>query len=112
MMTKQLNLKHTAVGLTIAAIIGTLISWLSGLPFWASFMIASVAMILNGILAEYEDNLPGGFNNPMSKDEIKTEKQRRKKCFLPIRIGIRAILIVIFIGLVWLYLNKGLWPML
>lgn len=101
------DLKYTVIGLAISAIIGALISWLSSLPFWTSFAIAILAIILNGILAEYEDNLPVGFNNPMPEDEIKVEIQRRKKRILQIRIGIWAIFIIILIGLAWLYWNKS-----
>lgn len=77
---KRINLKYTAGGLAIAVIIGSLISWFSDLPFWASFAIVVVAMVLNGVLAEYEDNLPGGFNNLMSEDEIKIEKEKNNFC--------------------------------
>jgi len=79
----------------------------SDLPFWASFIIVVVAMALNGILAEYEDNLPGGFNNPMSEDEIKIETERRKRKLLPIRIGIWVVFIAILSVFAWLYWNKG-----
>lgn len=106
-MIKRLDLKYTAIGLAIAAIIGALISWLSSLPFWASFTIVVVAMMLNGILAEYEDNLPGGLNNPVSKDEIKYETQKKNKKYFLIRIGIWVVFIAIIIGFVWLYWNKG-----
>jgi hypothetical protein len=85
--------------LAIAVIIGALISWFSSLPFWASFAIVVVAMVLNGVLAEYEDNLPGGFNNPMSEDEIKIENEKRKKRLLPIRIVIWSVFVSI---LIWL----------
>ena len=106
-MIKRLDPKYTAIGLMIAAIIGALITWLSKLPFWASFMIVVVAMVLNGILAEYEDNLPGGFNNPMPEDEIRAVTQRKNKSYFTIRIGVWAIFILILIGFAWLYWNKG-----
>jgi cytoskeletal protein RodZ len=64
-------------------------------------------MILNGILAEYEDNLPGGFNNPMSEDEIKIETERRKRRLLLVRIGIWVVFIAILTILAWLYWNRG-----
>lgn len=107
-MLNRIDLKYTAVGLTIAAIISALISTFSDLPFWASFIIVVVAMMLNGILAEYEDNLPGGFNNPMSEDEIKIETERRKRKLLPIRIGIWVVFIAILSVFTWLYWNKSL----
>lgn len=43
---------------------GALMSWLSGLPFWAGFVIVAVALLINGAVAEVEDQAPGGFNNP------------------------------------------------
>ena len=93
--------------MAIAGIIGALVSWFSSLSFWASFAIVVVAMVLNGILAGYEDNLPGGFNNPMSEDERKFEKEKRKKRLLPIRIGIRVVFVLILIWLLWMYFNKS-----
>jgi len=66
-----------------------------------------VAMVLNRLLAEYEDNLPGGFNNPMSEDEIKIENERRKRRLLPIRIGIWVVFGLIIIWFAWLYYKKG-----
>ena len=106
-MLNRIDLKYTAVGLTIAAIISALISTVSDLLFWASFIIVVVAMMLNGILAEYEDNLPGGFNNPMSEDKIKIETERRKRKLLPIRIGIWVVFIAILSAFAWLYWKKG-----
>lgn len=38
---------------------GWFIHWLSQLPFSISFTVAAVAMLLNGLLAEIEDRLPG-----------------------------------------------------
>jgi ribose/xylose/arabinose/galactoside ABC-type transport system permease subunit len=106
-MIKRLDLKYTAVGLAIAVIIGALISWFSSLPFWASFAIVVVSMVLNGVLAEYEDNRPGGFNNPMSGDQIKIENDKRKKRLLPIRILIWGVFVFILTWLVWLYTNRS-----
>jgi hypothetical protein len=105
-MNKRFNIKYITIGLAIAAIIGALTSWISGLPFWASFAIVLFAMILNGVLAEHEDNLPGGFNNPMSKDEIEIENKKRRKRLLPFRIGCGSILLLVLLWLTWLYLNR------
>jgi hypothetical protein len=37
---------------------------LSGLRFWVCFLIALFAVLVNGWLATWEDEQPGGFNNP------------------------------------------------
>ena len=106
-MNKIFDLKYTVAALAIAGIIGAVVSWFSSLSFWASFAIVLVAMVFNGILAVYEDNRPGGFNNPMSEDEIKIEKEKRKKRLLPYRIGLWVVITLILIWFVWLYFNKN-----
>ena len=35
-----------------------------GMPYWGAFAITLIALLLNGWLAVWEDNQPGGFNNP------------------------------------------------
>jgi hypothetical protein len=52
------------VGFGIAALAALAFSTFTGLPFWAGLGIAVVALLINGWLAEWEDNQPGGFNNP------------------------------------------------
>lgn len=105
-MKYPINFKYTLLGLGIAATIGFIISAFSNLPFWAAFIIVAVAMFLNGLLAEYEDNLPGGFNNPMSKEEIKFQNKKRNKKLLPYRIAIWGALALILIWLLWIYATK------
>ena len=105
-MKYPINLKYTLFGLGIAAAIGFIISALSNLPFWAATIIVAVAMFLNGLLAEYEDNLPGGFNNPMSEGEIRFEKEKRNKKLLPYRIAMWGVLALILIWLLCIYATK------
>jgi NAD/NADP transhydrogenase alpha subunit len=105
-MKYSIDPKYTLFGLGIAAAIGFIISALSNLPFWAATIIVAVAMFLNGLLAQYEDNLPGGFNNPMSQEEIKREKKKRNKKLLPYRIAIWGALALILIWLLWIYATK------
>lgn len=38
------------------------------LDFWVSFSITAAALVLNGIIAEVEDRMPGGFLNPRKKN--------------------------------------------
>ena len=40
------------------------ISHWSGLSFWVMLPIVVVAVLINGFVATFEDDLPGGFNNP------------------------------------------------
>ena len=46
---------------------GALLAWLSGMPFWSGAAIAAVALVVNGVIAEVEDNAPGGCNDPRGK---------------------------------------------
>lgn len=50
--------------LALCALGVVVLSWLSGLPFWAGAGIVAVALLVNGAVAEVEDQAPGGFNNP------------------------------------------------
>ncbi|UCG60296.1 MAG: hypothetical protein JSV52_08130 [Candidatus Zixiibacteriota bacterium] len=106
-MNRILDLKYTIAVLAIVGIIGALLSWFSGLSFWASLAIVVAAMVLNGILAVFEDDLPGGFNNPMSEYEMKSAKEERMKRLLRIRIGMWVVIVLILIWFVWLYFNKS-----
>ena len=60
------------IGLSIAALIAWGIHYFTGFSFGASLAIAVVSMLINGIVAEDEDNAPGGFNNPLPGDKEKT----------------------------------------
>lgn len=52
------------------AILSGLVSYFFNAPFWLVFPIASGAIFLNGLLATWEDRLPGGFENPNGKKSI------------------------------------------
>jgi hypothetical protein len=52
------------IGLSAVALIALAMAHWTSLPFWAAFLIVVVGMVVNGIVAEHEDNAPGGFNNP------------------------------------------------
>ena len=60
------------IGLSIAALVAWGFSYFFGLGFWPVFAILVVAMLINGIVVEAEDNAPGGFNNPLPRDKKKT----------------------------------------
>ena len=40
-------------------------NYFSGLSFWVLFAIVAVAILINGAAALLEDEMPGGFNNPI-----------------------------------------------
>jgi len=60
----KLNLKIFILSLSIGSLIAAILTYFSGLPFWGALLIVLGAMLINGIIAEKEDNAPGGFLNP------------------------------------------------
>jgi hypothetical protein len=56
-------------GMGLVALGALLLRAISDMPFWACFLIALGALLVNGWLAEWEDNQPGGFNNPRDEDK-------------------------------------------
>ena len=59
-----MNFKVTLLELAILALISIPIARLAHTNYWLVFFIAIGALLLNGWLAQWEDNQPGGFNNP------------------------------------------------
>ena len=101
-MKRQIGYKYFFSGLTIAGVIGAVLSALANIPFWAAFALVAFSMFLNGLLAEYEDSLPGGFNNSMSPEEIALVKTEKRKKLLPWRIATWAVLNGIIVLIVWI----------
>jgi hypothetical protein len=69
------KLRGFLIGLGIATLGAVVIRTFSGLSFLACLAIAVGAMLVNGWVAEWEDNRPGGFNNP-TPDDPSTRTQR------------------------------------
>ena len=74
----------------------------------AAFIIILVAMVLNGLVAAFEDNLPGGFNNPMALEEKEIELKKRKKKYLPARITVWAIFVALLLWMLLMYVSNGI----
>jgi hypothetical protein len=70
----KFNPRAFVIGISIAALLGGLISYFSGFGFWPAFAISVFALLINGIIATVEDEMPGGFNNP---DKGNQRKQKR-----------------------------------
>ena len=56
------------ISLIVVALLAAAISAASGLKFWWAFLIVAGAVLINGLVATLEDDLPGGFNNPDGSD--------------------------------------------
>lgn len=75
-MKKIIHWRSFIVGVSIAAGLGLLVHFLSGLGLWLSFAVGIVALLVNGIIAIIEDEAPGGFNNPRPISESQSAKKR------------------------------------
>ncbi len=63
-MGKYSNIIFFLSGVAVASLIAALVSHFSRLNFWVCFGIVLLSMIINGLVAEYEDRKLGGFLNP------------------------------------------------
>ena len=70
-MTTKKRLLYIAVWLAFCVAAGGIATSVFGLSFWITFAITAAAMVVNGLIAELEDRMPGGFLNP------KTDKPKR-----------------------------------
>ena len=59
------------IGITIAMVIAYVINMVAGLGFWLPFAVTIGVMLTNGLLADWEDNQPGGFNRPLPPEQDK-----------------------------------------
>ena len=55
------------IGLAIVGALGAIARYAFGINFWVAALIAALAMIANGLFAQWEDRQPGGFYNPDGK---------------------------------------------
>ena len=64
----MIDLRNTLTFAAICTAIGGLLYWIFDVPFIFGFLLVGLALVLNGLLAEWEDRQPGGFYNPHDKD--------------------------------------------
>jgi len=102
MRTIKLDFRALLLGGVIALVFAGSAAYFFDIPFYLAIVGVLIAMFLNSFVAELEDNLPGGFNNPLPGGE--EEYSARKRRLLPYRI---AIWVVFFAIIAWLvYMGK------
>ncbi len=69
MRIPRIDPKLFAVWLLLCAALGGLLSWLSGMPLWGGMLIVAGALFVNSLVADIEDEAPGGGLNPREKDK-------------------------------------------
>lgn len=93
--------KSFLIAISVCAIAGALMSYFSNINIVYTFLICIVAMLINGALATFEDNLPGGFNNPDGKNS-----KPQSKLHIFMRVIIWFTFTGIVLGFIFLWLNK------
>jgi hypothetical protein len=63
-----------------------------GVNVWLAVAIAVVALVANGLLAQLEDDVPGGFNNP---DGANTPKYVKVVAWAVRGIGAVAVVLIV-----------------
>ena len=58
----------TFLALLVCAPLAFVAHWIFGASFWLALPIIVFALVVNGALAVWEDEQPGGFNNPKEKE--------------------------------------------
>ena len=59
------------IWVSVSALGGWGLSHWNGMNFWGACAIVGGAMFINGVIADIEDNAPGGFNNPLPPEKTK-----------------------------------------
>lgn len=68
-MRKFFHWKSFLIFLVVASGIGLLVSKWFNVGFWLAFIIIAIAICVVGWIAFFEDELPGGFDNPRDHEE-------------------------------------------
>ncbi len=64
----MVDIKLVVISLLIIFIVVAGISYFFGVGYWIAFAMVVGAIMINGVIATIEDDLPGGFNNPDGTD--------------------------------------------
>jgi hypothetical protein len=65
---KIIDPKLTIISLILYSIISWLIASFLHWEYWITFLIVVASGIITSIVAEIEDDMPGGFNDPISEN--------------------------------------------
>lgn len=63
-----MNFGRLILSWSLVALLAFVISSSAGLGLWWAVSVVVVAMLLNLVIAEIEDRMPGGFFLPLEKD--------------------------------------------
>ena len=74
-MKRFLHWPTFVICVLIAMVIGYGASRWFGLSFWLAFGITAVIWTVLGLIAFFEDEVPGGFNNPKPEQKEKTSEK-------------------------------------
>jgi hypothetical protein len=62
-------LTHWIAGfIAISLLLAVVMAWITGLSFWVCWLMSIVSVKVNGMIAAWEDDRPGGFTGPPDSD--------------------------------------------
>ena len=91
-MKKFIHWPTFLIFIVVAGLVGYLFGIWTGLGFWPAFVLIVLSLMFNGWLATFEDEAPGGFNNPISDEPNASSKQRPSTGY---KVFVRSTLAVI-----------------
>ncbi len=81
-MSSKVDCRILSLWLVVGIIIVFALHFAAGLSYLAAcgfVLLGLVCIFLNGLLAMWEDEQPGGFNNPRPSEEIRQKSDAQKK---------------------------------
>lgn len=72
-MKNFIDLKGFSISLTICGLISLGASYFFDLDFLVTFGITIAALLINGLVATLEDEMPSGFSNPTNEKRNRDE---------------------------------------
>jgi len=96
---KLANWKITFLSLLFATLVSLIFSSLAEISFLVAFALTIFGMVVNGLVADYEDSLPGGLNNPIETSSSKDSEAPRNsnlRFLLLVLVSLIILIIVLY----------------
>ena len=88
-----------AIRLAMIAVPTIPLWYFTGVPYWACVLIVLFAWIVNAIVIEIEDNVPGGWSNPDGSNRPAPVESGGGVLFKIVRFVFIGLLLLVLVGL-------------